>query len=108
MYSPDDSAEQEPEYEGLAFDQYTTWWREAVDGYAEPRKQHIRDEEYYDGDIKGTGWGHWTESQLTKLGIRNQPPVTRNIVCRKVNAICGVEQRSRSEPRALPRTPKDQ
>ena len=108
MYSPDDSAEQEPEYEGLAFDQYTTWWREAVNGYAEPRKQHIRDEEYYDGDIKGTGWGHWTESQLTKLGIRNQPPVTRNIVCRKVNAICGVEQRSRSEPRALPRTPKDQ
>ena len=100
--------DEEPEYEGFDLERYKTWWREAVDGYASPRAQHIRDEEYYDGDVKGNGWGHWTEEQLKKLGLRNQPPVTRNIVCRKVNGICGVEQRSRSEPRALPRTPKDQ
>lgn len=97
-----------PEYEGLEFSQYKNWWREAVDGYSEPRTQHIRDEEYYDGDVKGTGWGHWTSDQLSKLAGRNQPPVTRNMICRKVNGICGVEQRTRSEPRALPRTPKDQ
>lgn len=102
------SQSQEPEYEGLDFSRYKDWWREAVDGYSEPRSQHIRDEEYYDGDVKGSGWGHWTETQLTKLTGRNQPPTTRNIIARKVNAISGVEQRSRSEPRALPRTPKDQ
>lgn len=102
------SQSQEPEYEGLDFDQYKTWWRESVDNYSDARKQHIRDEEYYDGDIKGTGWGHWTQDQLTKLTGRNQPPTTRNMIADEVNAICGVEQRSRSEPRALPRTPKDQ
>lgn len=108
MQDYQDSASQEPEYEGLDFDQYKTWWREAVDVYAEPRRQHIRDEEYYDGDVRGTGWGHWTQSQLETLTGRKQPPTTRNIIARKVNAISGVEQRSRSEPRALPRTPKDQ
>lgn len=99
--------EQEPD-DAVEHHQYLTWWREAVDDYAEAREQHIRDEEYYDGDVKGTGWGHWTQTELTKLGIRGQPPTTRNITARKVNAICGIEQRSRSEPRALPRTPKDQ
>ena len=110
MKYSDESASpaQQPEYDGLDFGQYKNWWREAVDGYSEPRSQHIRDEEYYDGDVKGTGWGQWTETQLTKLAGRNQPPTTRNFICRKVNGICGVEQRSRTEPRALPRTPKDQ
>lgn len=108
QYSEDEPEQAEPEYEGLDFDQYKTWWRESVDSYADARKQHIRDEEYYDGDIMGTGWGHWTQDQLTKLTGRNQPPTTRNMISDEVNAICGVEQRSRSEPRALPRTPKDQ
>lgn len=108
QYSEDEPEQAEPEYEGLGFDQYKNWWQEAVDTYAPARAQHIRDEEYYDGDVAGDGYGHWTRAQLTKLMNRNQPPVTRNFICRKVNGISGVEQRSRSEPRALPRTPKDQ
>ena len=108
QYSEDEPEQAEPEYEGLGFDQYKSWWQEAVDTYAPARAQHIRDEEYYDGDVAGDGYGHWTRAQLTKLMNRNQPPVTRNFICRKVNGISGVEQRSRSEPRALPRTPKDQ
>lgn len=110
QYSEDESARPsaEPEYEGFDLEKYKKMWREAVDGYAEPRKQHYRDEEYYDGDVKGTGWGHWTETELQKLGLREQPPTTRNHIERKVNSIAGVDQRARSEPRALPRTPKDQ
>lgn len=108
-YSDESSAAgPEAEYEGLDFAQYKGWWQEAVDTYAPARAQHIRDEEYYDGDVAGDGYGHWTRAQLTKLLNRNQPPVTRNFICRKVNGISGVEQRTRSEPRALPRTPKDQ
>lgn len=108
QYSEEQPEQAEPEYEGLEFSQYKNWWQEAVDTYAPARAQHIRDEEYYDGDVAGDGYGHWTRAQLTKLMNRNQPPVTRNFICRKVNGISGVEQRSRSEPRALPRTPKDQ
>ena len=108
QYSEEEPAQAEPEYEGLDFGQYKNWWQEAVDTYAPARAQHIRDEEYYDGDVAGDGYGHWTRAQLTKLLNRNQPPVTRNFICRKVNGISGVEQRTRSEPRALPRTPKDQ
>src|SRR5690606_30437618 len=72
------------------------------------RDQSFRDQEYYDGDVKGTGWGQWTQDELAKLAGRNQPPTTRNHVQRKVHAVAGVEQRSRAEPRAFPRTPKDQ
>lgn len=108
QYSEDQQEQAEPEYEGLDFGQYKNWWQEAVDTYAPARAQHIRDEEYYDGDVAGDGYGHWTRAQLQKLMNRNQPPVTRNFICRKVNGISGVEQRTRSEPRALPRTPKDQ
>ncbi len=108
QYSEEEPAQAEPEYEGLEFSQYKDWWQEAVDTYAPARAQHIRDEEYYDGDVAGDGYGQWTRPQLQTLLNRNQPPVTRNFICRKVNGISGVEQRTRSEPRALPRTPKDQ
>lgn len=105
-----DAAEpkQEPEYEGLDHDRYKEMWRESVDDGSESRQQMVRDEQYYDGDVKGTGWGHWTDTELAKLGTRKQPPSVFNVIMRKINAIAGVEQRSRSEARALPRTPKDQ
>ena len=103
-----DTPQAPEEYEGPGLDDfYKRAWREAVDGYADARIQHIRDEEYYDGDVKGTGWGQWTEAQLSALMGRKQPPTTRNITALKVNALCGVEKRTRSEWRAQPRTPKD-
>lgn len=109
MFDDDDAQTPDAdEEEGLPLERLKSMWREAVDDYSEARAQHYRDEEYYDGDVKGTGWGQWTQDELVKLGQRNQPPTTRNHIERKVNAIAGVEQRARSEPRALPRTPKDQ
>src|SRR5262245_49830193 len=101
---------EEPEetYEGFDLERYKALWKEYVDGYGIPRVQHFRDEEYYDGDVKGTGWGHWSDDELAKLCERAQPPIIRNLVKRKINSICGVEQRGRSEPRALPRNPQDQ
>lgn len=96
------------DYEGLEHSQYLDMWREWVDNYGDARKQHFLDEACYDGDIKGTGEGQWTKDDLKELQDRRQPPTVRNITKRKVNAIAGVEQRARSEPRAFPRTPKDQ
>jgi hypothetical protein len=77
------SQSQEPEYEGLDFSRYKDWWREAVDGYSEPRSQHIRDEEYYDGDVKGDGWGHWTRASSPSSPAAISRPSTRNIICRQ-------------------------
>lgn len=99
---------EQPEYEGFDLEKLKRFWREWVDVYGEARDQSFRDQEYYDGDVKGTGWGHWTQAELQKLGARNQPPTTRNHIERKVHAIAGVEQRTRAEPRAFPRTPQDQ
>lgn len=98
----------EEEYEGFDLEKLKRFWREWVDVYGAARDQSFRDQEYYDGDVKGTGWGQWTQDELRKLCARDQPPTTRNHVARKVHAICGVEQRGRAEPRAFPRTPKDQ
>lgn len=109
QYSNEDSAPgEEPEYEGLEHSDYLSMWREWADGYQKARKQSFRDQEYYDGDVKGNGEGHWLDTQLKVLADRNQAPITFNLVKRKINAIAGVEQRSRAEPRGLPRTPKDQ
>lgn len=99
---------EEPEYEGQSHDWYRAKWREWVDNYKEARAQSFRDQEYYDGDVKGTGEGHWLSTQLKILKDRKQPPSVFNLIKRKINAIAGVEQRARAEPRALPRTPKDQ
>lgn len=108
QYSEEQPEQAEPEYEGYDLDKLKKFWREWVDVYGDARDQSFRDQEYYDGDVKGTGWGQWTQEQLAKLSGRNQPPTTRNHVARKVHAVAGVEQRSRAEPRAYPRTPKDQ
>lgn len=96
------------EYEGQDLSSYKKMWQEFVTLYGDARKQHFRDEEYYDGDVKGTGWGQWTDTELAKLDTRGQPPSVRNMIMGKINSIAGVEQRTRSEPRAYPRNPEDQ
>lgn len=105
---PQPEAPDAPEYEGLGDDVYKSRWREWLDLYGDARRQNCRDQEYYDGDVYGTGEGQWTSKQLETLRSRNQPPTVFNVVALKVNAVSGVEQRSRTEARAQPRTPKDQ
>lgn len=101
-------SQEEEEYEGFAHDRYLRYWREYAEECSEPRKQSFIDQDYYDGDVTGTGLGQWTRPQLDVLATRSQPPTVFNVIRRKVDAISGVEQRARSEPRAHPRTPKDQ
>lgn len=101
-------ADDEDSYEGFDLDRYKSMWQQWVDDYGPARKQNFRDEEYYDGDIKGTGEGQWTAPELEELKSRGQPPSVHNIIKRKINGIAGVEKRTRSEPRAQPRNPQDQ
>lgn len=67
---------------------------------SEARTASERDRDYYSGH-------QWTAAELAELKRRKQPVVTINRVQRKVDAMVGIEQRSRTDPRALGRTPQD-
>ena len=65
------------------------------------RQQAERDRDYYDGH-------QWTPQQRAALEARKQPVITINRVQRKIDAMVGIEARSRVDPRAFPRTPQDE
>lgn len=48
----------------------------------------------------------WTRAELKTLKKRNQPPVTSNLIARKVNGIVGLIERLRQDPKAYARTPQ--
>lgn len=61
--------------------------------------QHAR--RYYHGK-------QWTDDEVARLRRRGQPVITDNRIARKVDFLVGVEQRMRRDPKAFPRTPKDE
>lgn len=48
----------------------------------------------------------WTSDEIAKLNARKQPVVTSNRICRKIDAIVGLVERLRQDPKAYPRTPQ--
>lgn len=46
----------------------------------------------------------WTDEELHKLGLRNQPPIVNNRISLKIDGIVGVVDRLRQDPKASPRT----
>lgn len=48
----------------------------------------------------------WTAGELEKLKKRKQPAVTINKIGRKIDSIVGITERIRQDPKAFPRTPK--
>lgn len=54
---------------------------------------------YYHGD-------QWTEKEIAVLQRRKQPVVTSNRIERKINAVVGIVERLRQDPKAYPRTPE--
>jgi hypothetical protein len=65
------------------------------------RREAIRDIDYYDSK-------QWTLEEKAALKKRKQPDIVINRIKPAVNGILGVVQRSHSEPRCWPRTPKDE
>jgi hypothetical protein len=49
----------------------------------------------------------WTADEIRVLRARKQPIVTFNRVGRKIDQITGIVQRSRTDPKAFPRNPKN-
>ena len=76
-------------------------FEDAADSTTEYRRraEHWRD--YYDGD-------QWTDTEKTALELRNQPCITDNRIGDKVQYLMGLERRTRTDPKAYPRTPADE
>jgi hypothetical protein len=80
------------------------YFEESEDLTTRARELSERDRRYHDN------WddSQWTEAEKAKLKRRGQPIITSNHIKRKVATMCGVEQRMRSDPKAFPRTPKEE
>lgn len=72
----------------------------ATDATATARGMAEQARDYYDSY-------HYTAEEIAALNARKQPVIVSNRIKRKVDAMVGIEQRSRTDPRALPRTPAD-
>lgn len=77
------------------------WFEEAEDATAEARRLAERDRDYYDND-------QWTREELEILRRRKQPALTINYIQRKVDFLRGMERRMRTDPKAFPRTPREE
>ena len=76
------------------------YFEEARDLTQEARTQAMIDQDYYDGN-------QWTAAERAALRLRRQPDIVVNRIKPAVNGIIGVSEKGRSDPRAYPRTPKD-
>lgn len=73
-------------------------WFQAYQSSKEKEMLEARDARlYYHGS-------QWTDEELHKLGLRNQPPIVNNRISLKIDGIVGVVDRLRQDPKASPRT----
>lgn len=70
-----------------------------IDGKTEEIKEQKIARAYYHG-------AHWTAEQVRILNARKQPVVTFNRVGRKINAVVGLLEKQKQDPRGFPRTPQ--
>lgn len=56
---------------------------------------------YYDGY-------QYTPAEIAALKKRGQAPVYDNHIRRKIDSLCGLERRTRTDPKAFPRNPQDE
>lgn len=70
-----------------------------LDSKSEEIKEQQNARRYYHG-------AQWTSAQIKAFNQRRQPVVTYNRIGRKINAVVGLLERQKQDPRAFPRTPK--
>ena len=75
--------------------------REYLDTMEEARDRAALARDYYDGK-------QWTREEIATLKQRGQAPIVFNRIKRKVDSILGVERNRRTDPKAYPRTPRDE
>jgi hypothetical protein len=90
-------------FEGKGIETYKRWFSNAEETHQKARKLGHRDRDWYDNYDDG----QWDEREKQVLLRRGQPIVTMNRIKRKINFLCGIEQKSRSDPKAYPRKPQN-
>ena len=76
-------------------------FEEAEQASQEGRTDSERARDYYDGR-------QLTDAQIRTLNKRKQPIVIENLIRPKVSYLCGLERQTRTDPKAWPRTSKDE
>ena len=77
------------------------WFEEAERASVEARELSQRDRDYFDG-------AQWTRAEIDALRLRGQPPITINKIADKIQLLCGLERKARTDPKAFPRTPTEE
>lgn len=74
-------------------------YEQYVDDTVEHRARAELRRDYYDGK-------QWTSAEAAVLRDRKQAPIVINRIAPKVDFLIGLEQQTRTDPKAYPRTPK--
>ena len=85
--------------DGNSIDALRRAYADYLDSKSEEIKEQQESRRYYHGS-------QYTEEQVKALQKRKQPVVTYNRVGRKINAVIGLLEKMRQDPRAYPRTPQ--
>lgn len=88
-------------YELVSLDRRKKWFQDSQDLTERARKLCEQDRDYRDHK-------QWTAYELNTLRRRGQPPIVINHIARKVDNILGIAERSQSDPKGYPRTPRDE
>lgn len=77
------------------------WFEESETARIEEIELAERDRAYYDHD-------QWTPEELKVLQERGQPAIIIPKIHDKVELLCGMERKARTDPKAFPRTPTEE
>jgi hypothetical protein len=77
-----------------------SWFMSSEEASREAFQKMERDQDYYDGK-------QLTHAEFQALASRGQPPITINLIRRKIDFLLGLEVQQRADPKAYPRTPLD-
>lgn len=84
--------------ESLKLEVYRQHFNEYVDNTMTERQEAEQHRDYFDGK-------QWTAEEIATLEARGQPIITDNKIKDKVEYMEGVERKTRTDPKAYPRTP---
>lgn len=90
-----------PGEEGDLLTQLVRWFENAEDASVTARQRAEQARDYYLGK-------QLTAEEVRTLEDRGQPPIVINRIRGKVQLMCGLETRARTDPKALPRTPTEE
>lgn len=77
------------------------YFEESENSGREARERSERCRDYYNNK-------QWTDAEVKALKKRGQAPIYVNYIQRKVDTLCGLERRARTDPKAFPRNPDDE